>query len=86
MTGYVAALSHGAAAVAIHQGDEVQNFDNVNPRRVASPPVQAVISAPMRLRSAGLRPTAIRLTVLDVLEGTPHADVPHITAASIPGA
>ena len=81
MTGYVAALSGGAAAAVIRQGDEVQNFDNVNPQRVASPPVQAVISAPMRLRSAGLRPTAIRLTVLEVLEGAPHADVPHITAA-----
>ena len=35
----------------------------------------------MRLRSAGLRPTAIRLTVMDVLQTTPHAGVPDIAAA-----
>ncbi|MGH7686807.1 MAG: Fur family transcriptional regulator [Candidatus Dormibacteria bacterium] len=35
----------------------------------------------MRLRSAGLRPTAIRLTILDVLQVMPHASVPDITAA-----
>lgn len=61
--------------------DDVQNFDSVNPERVPSPSVEAVISAPMRLRSAGLRPTAIRLAVLDVLEATPHAGVPDITTA-----
>lgn len=44
-------------------------------------PVQAVISAPMRLRSAGLRPTAIRLTVMDVLQSMPHATVPDIATA-----
>ena len=36
---------------------------------------------PMRLLSAGLRPTAIRLTILDVLQAMPHASVPDITAA-----
>ena len=35
----------------------------------------------MRLRSVGLRPTAIRLTVLDVLATMPHAGVPDIAAA-----
>jgi Fur family transcriptional regulator, stress-responsive regulator len=43
--------------------------------------MQAVIAAPMRLRSAGLRPTAIRLAVLDVLQAMPHARVPDIAAA-----
>ena len=43
--------------------------------------MQAVISAPLRLRGAGLRPTAIRLAVLDVLETMPHAGVPAIAAA-----
>ena len=43
--------------------------------------MQAAITAPMRLRSAGLRPTAIRLTVLDVLDTMPHAGVPDIAAA-----
>jgi len=43
--------------------------------------MQAVIAAPMRLRSAGLRPTAIRLAVLDVLQAMPHAGVPDIVAA-----
>jgi Fur family ferric uptake transcriptional regulator len=35
----------------------------------------------MRLRSAGLRPTAIRLAVLDVLQAMPHASVPDIVIA-----
>ncbi len=35
----------------------------------------------MLLRSGGLRPTAIRLAVLDALRQTPHAGVPDITAA-----
>ena len=35
----------------------------------------------MLLQGAGLRPTAIRLTVLDVLQSTPHAGVPDIAAA-----
>jgi Fur family ferric uptake transcriptional regulator len=43
--------------------------------------VQAVTTVPTRLRSAGLRPTAIRLTVMDVLETMPHAGVPDIAAA-----
>jgi Fe2+ or Zn2+ uptake regulation protein len=43
--------------------------------------MQAVIPAPMRLRRAGLRPTAIRLAVLDVLQAMPHAGVPDIAAA-----
>ena len=43
--------------------------------------MQAVITAPMRLRSAGLRPTAIRLAVLDVLRTMPHARVPDIASA-----
>jgi Fur family ferric uptake transcriptional regulator len=43
--------------------------------------MQTVLAAPMRLRSAGLRPTAIRLAVLDVLQATPHAGVPDIAAA-----
>jgi Fe2+ or Zn2+ uptake regulation protein len=43
--------------------------------------MQAVIAAPMRLRSAGLRPTAIRVAVLDVLQAMPHARVPDIAAA-----
>jgi len=38
-------------------------------------------TAPARLRSAGLRPTAIRITVLDVLQTMPHADVHNIGAA-----
>ena len=33
------------------------------------------------LRSAGLRPTAIRLAVLQALQAMPHAGVPEITAA-----
>ena len=43
--------------------------------------MQAMTSGPMRLRSVGLRPTAIRLAVLDVLQAMPHAGVPDITAA-----
>ena len=43
--------------------------------------MQAVTNGPMRLRSAGLRPTAIRLAVLDVLGAMPHAGVPDITQA-----
>lgn len=43
--------------------------------------VQVVINAPVRLRSAGLRPTAIRLSVLDALEAAPHAGVQDIVAA-----
>ena len=43
--------------------------------------MQAVITAPMRLRRAGLRPTAIRLAVLEVLQAMPHAGVPDIAAA-----
>ena len=43
--------------------------------------MQAVVSVPMRLRGAGLRPTAIRLTVMTVLQAMPHAGVPDITAA-----
>ena len=39
------------------------------------------MSAPLLLRGAGLRPTAIRLTVIDVLRAAPHAGVPEITAA-----
>jgi Fur family transcriptional regulator, stress-responsive regulator len=37
--------------------------------------MQAAITSPMRLRGAGLRPTAIRLAVLDVLQDLPHAGV-----------
>jgi Fur family ferric uptake transcriptional regulator len=40
----------------------------------------APLSAAMRLRGAGLRPTAIRLSVLDVLETMPHAIVHSIVA------
>lgn len=44
--------------------------------------MQAPITpAPMLLRTAGLRPTAIRLAVLDVLETIPHAGVPEIAEA-----
>jgi Fur family ferric uptake transcriptional regulator len=43
--------------------------------------MEAVNTATMRLRSAGLRPTAIRLAVLDVLQAMPHAGVPDISAA-----
>jgi Fur family transcriptional regulator, stress-responsive regulator len=43
--------------------------------------MQALTAAPMRLRSAGLRPTAIRLAVLDLLQAMPHAGVPDIAAA-----
>lgn len=43
--------------------------------------MQAVINAPVRLRSAGLRPTAIRLSVLEVLGASPHAGVQDIVAA-----
>lgn len=39
------------------------------------------LSAPLLLRDAGLRPTAIRLSVLDVLQKAPHAGVPDIAAA-----
>lgn len=35
----------------------------------------------MRLRGAGLRPTAIRLAVLDTLQAMPHAGVPEIALA-----
>jgi Fur family transcriptional regulator, stress-responsive regulator len=39
------------------------------------------MTAPMLLRSASLRPTAIRLAVLDVLRAVPHAGVPEIASA-----
>ncbi|HEY2705527.1 MAG TPA: Fur family transcriptional regulator [Candidatus Dormibacteraeota bacterium] len=38
-------------------------------------------TAAMRIHSAGLRPTAIRLAVLDVLETMPHAGVQDIAEA-----
>ena len=38
-------------------------------------------SAAMRLHSAGLRATAIRLTVLDVLPAIPHSGVQEIAEA-----
>ncbi|MBV9526375.1 MAG: transcriptional repressor [Candidatus Dormibacteraeota bacterium] len=37
--------------------------------------MQAPLTAAMMLRSAGLRPTAIRLGVLDLLQAMPHAAV-----------
>jgi Fe2+ or Zn2+ uptake regulation protein len=43
--------------------------------------MEAAQTAAMRLGSLGLRPTAIRLAVLDVLESTPHAGVPEIAEA-----
>ena len=43
--------------------------------------MQSAIPMPMRLHSAGLRPTAIRLAVLDVLDAMPHAGVHDIVAA-----
>jgi Fur family ferric uptake transcriptional regulator len=43
--------------------------------------MQVPETAAMRLRDVGLRPTAIRLAVLDVLEAKPHAGVPHIAEA-----
>ena len=41
----------------------------------------AYVSTPMRLQRAGLRPTAIRLAVLDLLQTMPHAAVQDIVAA-----
>lgn len=43
--------------------------------------MEAPWTAAMRLRSVGLRATAIRLAVLDVLQTTPHAGVHDITGA-----
>jgi Fe2+ or Zn2+ uptake regulation protein len=43
--------------------------------------MEAPSTAAMRLHGAGLRATAIRLAVLDVLQATPHADVQDIAAA-----
>ena len=43
--------------------------------------MEAAISAPMLLRTAGLRPTAIRLAVLDALRTMPHAVVMDIVTA-----
>jgi len=43
--------------------------------------MEAPQTAAMRLHSAGLRATAIRLTVLDVLETMPHAGVQDIAEA-----
>ena len=43
--------------------------------------MEAPLTAAMRLRGAGLRATAVRLAVLDVLERIPHAGVPDIAEA-----
>jgi Fur family ferric uptake transcriptional regulator len=43
--------------------------------------MEAPQTAAMRLGSVGLRPTAIRLAVLDVLQTMPHAGVPEIAEA-----
>ena len=43
--------------------------------------MEAPQTAAMRLRSAGLRATAIRLAVIDVLETMPHAGVQEIAEA-----
>ena len=43
--------------------------------------MEAAVAAPTLLNSAGLRPTAIRLAVLDLLQTMPHADVPDIAVA-----
>lgn len=39
------------------------------------------LPAATRLREAGLRPTAIRLSVLDALERRPHCAIPDVVAA-----
>ncbi|MFN2581245.1 MAG: Fur family transcriptional regulator [Candidatus Dormibacteria bacterium] len=43
--------------------------------------MQTALAASTVLRASGLRPTAIRLAVLDAVKRTPHAGVPDITAA-----
>ena len=50
-------------------------------RVAGAPAMEAPQTAAMRLGSAGLRPTAIRLAVLDALETMPHSGVQEIVEA-----
>jgi Fe2+ or Zn2+ uptake regulation protein len=61
--------------------DPVKNLDRINLGGLGCPAMDVPQTAAMQLHNAGLRATAIRVAVLDVLHTMPHAGVQDIAEA-----